>query len=1177
MKKINILLIFAFYVCQVYGQVTTTVISQSDTSLVLNYRFDSYKLNEVELNNTTYFTPEMIGTTPILNHSAPALNKVATSFRCPRNAQINIEIINESYIELENTPIAPSKGNIYRHTDPSDIPYSFGETYNRPGFYPRNSYKLRDEYSIRNVSGRTLWLYPFRYNPIDETLRAYQELTIRISFDNKLSESSNIQPAFKELLKSHFINEHSLKYDPVSEQGDMLIISHSDFIDAVQPFANWKTQLGIENEIIDIDDIGSTSGEIKAFIQEYYDQNNLTYVLLVGDHQHIPADNLNSGFSDNSYTYTSGNDNYPDLFIGRFSVESVSDVETMVERSINYEKNPVNTDAYKTAVAIGSEDGTSSTNPNSNSTGMGDDNEADWHHLMNINNDLNGFTYSNILELYEGGPYEGSLDASGNPNAFELSNQLNTGAGLINYTGHGSAESFATTGFNNTDIDQLNNTDTHPFIFSVACVNGEFMNTTCFAEKWLRATNDTGTPTGAVAVIMSTINQSWNPPMSGQDEMNDILTEQYDDNIRRSFGAITMQGCMKMNDDYGANGEEITDTWTIFGDPSLMVRTDKAGEITATYDNIIPIGSNSLLVTSNYDGGVATLTHNNQLVSQAIIENGQATLLFEPISSVSNYTITVNAFNAIPHVGSIQSIVLEGPYIISQGIVLSDSLDGADSQVEFGDSLVYSMNIENVGIESSDSLTIVVSTNLNFIDVITDTIFVNSIDQGELSLLSDQLMITVGEPDTTITDADLYFNIFDQLGNSWNATSTIIFDQPIINVDNYLIIDSLGNNNGQFDVSETVMIDFNLNNIGSAETDSVLAYIQSSNSFLICSDTLHSVESIDVNSTSTLSFECSIVESAPNSEQIAFDLVLITNQDTMIYNYTFITPICGINDIDVVVSIQPDWYASNETSYTLMSSDGQTIDEIELGSMQSWETYELAYCFSPETILDFNLYDNYGDGISSGGAYSINVCNQEILVGGEEEFSEFNYVFVVSCDQSSVILGCTDPDACNYNIDATADDNSCYELNASVSTYSYDNTTLEVNSNALQPTYQWYVDGLILDNTQSTYTPNQNGVYSIIVSDGENCSTELSFNISNLNNLDAELLSLEYFPNPNTNGMLTINVNRECDLVISDVIGRLYNEYSLHKGLQKIDISGVAPGYYHLIFDDKTTKRLIIK
>ena len=64
----------------------------------------------------------------------------------------------------------------------------------------------------------------------------------------------------------------------------------------------------------------------------------------------------------------------------------------------------------------------------------------------------------------------------------------------------------------------------------VISVNGNFKNTTCFAESWLRATNN-GVPTGAIAFLGSTINQSWNPPMCAQDEMNDILSEAYSDNI----------------------------------------------------------------------------------------------------------------------------------------------------------------------------------------------------------------------------------------------------------------------------------------------------------------------------------------------------------------------------------------------------------------------------------------------------------------------------------------------------------------------------------------------------------------------------------------------------------------------------------------------------------------------
>jgi|GEM_PF-3713756 len=46
----------------------------------------------------------------------------------------------------------------------------------------------------------------------------------------------------------------------------------------------------------------------------------------------------------------------------------------------------------------------------------------------------------------------------------------------------------------------------------------------CFAEAWLRATdNTTGEPTGAVAFYGSTINMGWNPPMRGQDEVTDLL------------------------------------------------------------------------------------------------------------------------------------------------------------------------------------------------------------------------------------------------------------------------------------------------------------------------------------------------------------------------------------------------------------------------------------------------------------------------------------------------------------------------------------------------------------------------------------------------------------------------------------------------------------------------------
>ena len=127
-------------------------------------------------------------------------------------------------------------------------------------------------------------------------------------------------------------------------------------------------------------------------------------------------------------------------------------------------------------------------------------------------------------------------------------------------------------GFSNNQIDQLQNDGMLPFIWSVACVNGEFDNGTCFGESWLRA-NRNGQGTGAVAAFMSTINQSWNPPMAAQDEMVDLLTENIQTSDTRTFGGLSLNGCLKMNDEYGTAGDEMTATWHIFGDPSMMVRT----------------------------------------------------------------------------------------------------------------------------------------------------------------------------------------------------------------------------------------------------------------------------------------------------------------------------------------------------------------------------------------------------------------------------------------------------------------------------------------------------------------------------------------------------------------------------------------------------------------------------
>ena len=84
-------------------------------------------------------------------------------------------------------------------------------------------------------------------------------------------------------------------------------------------------------------------------------------------------------------------------------------------------------------------------------SGSGDDSEWDWEHIRNIRADLLSYDYTQVDELYERS--QGGGDAAGNPTDTMVSTSVNAGRGIINYCGHGGTTIWATTGFNNSDVN----------------------------------------------------------------------------------------------------------------------------------------------------------------------------------------------------------------------------------------------------------------------------------------------------------------------------------------------------------------------------------------------------------------------------------------------------------------------------------------------------------------------------------------------------------------------------------------------------------------------------------------------------------------------------------------------------------------------------------------------------
>ena len=699
--------------------------SVSNSEAEINFELLGYFLKELKKGEVTIEIP---GGIPILKKGAPELPSITSSIAIPDLANMSIELINSSFVEINDVRILPSKGNLTRDINPSSVDLNYGVEYKKDEFYPKDLVFLRNPYIIRSVRGQTIVIQPFKYNPVSRILRVYTNVKIRI-YEDGVSSINPLTTNFKKgkplrqfesIYSRQFINYSSsiTRYEPLNEDNNMLIICFDSFINAMQPLVEWKKLKGIRAEIVGLESVGETSVDIKNYVQNYYNNQGLTYLLLVGDIDQIPSPRFSEGAGTNSpadpyYSFIVGEDYYPDIFVGRFSAEDTTHVTTMVNRTIEYERYPnISGDWYKKGSGFASNEG------------PGDDGEYDHEHMEVIRGKLLAYNYDEIDQVYEP---SGSVE--------DGEQAINEGRSIINYTGHGSSTAWGNgCPMNNTDVNNLVNIGKFPFIWTVACVTGEFNNGTCFAESWLRATHQ-GQPTGAVASFNSTVNAAWNPPMDAQDEMNDILVDTYSDNNTKTFGGLSINGCMHMNDNYGPDGYVETLYWTIFGDPSVEVRSNIPTNFNISHDGFILFDGSEYIVNVGEEGALVAITQNGTFLGSAYsAENGEARIFFErSIDYPTQLDLVITGYNKVPYQTTIDIISPDGPYLIIEDVsIVNENLTEENNRLDFAQTNNLSVNIENIGTEASDSITISIHHHDGLVSFSTQSIQVVGLDSARV-------------------------------------------------------------------------------------------------------------------------------------------------------------------------------------------------------------------------------------------------------------------------------------------------------------------------------------------------------------------------------------------------------------------------------------------------------------
>jgi hypothetical protein len=681
---------------------------------------------------------------------------------------------------------------------------------------------------------------PVQYNPVKNSIRVYENLEFEITFENADLQQTQI---FKQTYYSPYFNEGFqavVNYSiPLSSRDNMtqypvkyVIISDRMFENKLQPFIEWKIRKGFTIVEAYTDVIGFTKEEIKDYIQGLYDAGTPddpapSFVLFVGDIEEIPVWNNGNGVTDRNYVEYTG-DLFPEIFYGRFSAEDTSQLQPYIDKTLQYEQFTMpSADFLDTVVMIAGMDGSHGYDWGNGQINYGTIN------YFNDDHDIFSHTY-----LY---PESGS-------HSTDIIQNISDGVCFANYTAHCGPSGWADPSFSISDIPGLQNQDKYGLLIGNCCSSSEFQQD-CFAEEMLRAENK-----GAVGYIGGSNSTYWdedyyfgvgvgtiseNPPSYEETTLGNYDRSFHDHG--ELFGEwYTTQdqavyaGNMAVTTGAPGSAAYYWDIYNLMGDPSLMVYFSNPPEMTVSCPSVILLGQTLVEVDAEPYAYVA-ISMDNVLHGVCLADSlGHADVIIEAFTTPGDADIVITAQNFQPYIETISVIPADGPYVIYNSHLVNDADGNNNGQIDYHESILLDVGMENVGNEDAENVQVVLSTDNPYIVITDSTEDYGSIPAGDTINIADAFAFDVADSVPNNSPIQFTLKAIEIGGDTFVSKFHETAHAPEIFLQSFVVNDDvLGNGNGKLEPGETADIGIYLTNGGSATALNIDADLFPGNDYLI--------------------------------------------------------------------------------------------------------------------------------------------------------------------------------------------------------------------------------------------------------------------------------------------------------------------------------------------------------
>ncbi|MFA6012846.1 MAG: C25 family cysteine peptidase [Desulfobacteraceae bacterium] len=676
--------------------------SKSRTGFTAVSTLSYLNLSRLDSSKGSFTSLEIQGYSPGSgDQGKPLLPVLDNLIEVPQNATVQIvihEIKEETLnlnVEAGGMKLAPRQPPRVKSRSRAEQPFVADKK-----AYAENVFGTNERISVdimggmRGVRVARLTVNPFRYNPGTNTLKAATRLSFSVVFKNgdmgltKRTRAKYHSPLFKSAY-SQILNyplsdgtKDAIITDERAYPLTYVVVASDDFLDSssLQTFIQWKRELGFHvieantNDIFYPSQVASATTakkreRLQTYLKNLYDDGTHppSYVLFVGDTDQIPPFETTDHVTD-LYYFTFSGGYLPEAYYGRFPVETLTELNRVVSKTLTYEQYTMSSGAYlgEAMVIAGADEDFSPAYANGQVA-----------YLINeyLNSDNNfSEVYAFLYNVAWSWPGVTTATTGSSVVTSAIKSRINSGAGFVNYTGHCNTYGWWNKEANDyelesSDITTLTNDDEYGFVVGNCCQSSSFDQDDSFGENIVLAQDK-----GAVAYIGASDYTFWDEDFywavgykSGIEDLpeTEIQNLSYNDTGYGNFDALWHNHSEAESDWYVTAGQMVYrgnlsvamavpasadyyfEVYNLMGDPSLMpyLRVPSTLANPTVGDTITPCDTTELTVTTVKYAQVALL-HNGELADSAYSGNStHVTLTFAPFDTGDTAELVISKQN----------------------------------------------------------------------------------------------------------------------------------------------------------------------------------------------------------------------------------------------------------------------------------------------------------------------------------------------------------------------------------------------------------------------------------------------------------------------------------------------------------------------------------------------------